>query len=227
MITLSATGAVLVGLAGAGHCLGMCGGVAAALTFALPDQNSLWRKTGYLLLYNVGRILGYYLAGLLLGGLFASLADLAAGKTLLLVLRLLAAVMMIALGLYMGQWWFGLQRFEALGQHVWKRVKPLAQAMIPLKNPFMALPLGFVWGWLPCGLVYSTLTWASASGSALSGAAIMLGFGLGTLPAMLVVGQAASQLRNFLSGMLFKRTSAVLLLLYGAQTAYIAIQQLT
>ncbi len=60
---------------------------------------------------------------------------------------------------------------------------PLASKAIPVNSPAKALSLGVIWGWLPCGLVYSTLTWALASGSIVSGASIMLFFGLGTLPA--------------------------------------------
>ncbi|MGL5728570.1 MAG: sulfite exporter TauE/SafE family protein [Plesiomonas sp.] len=227
MIIFDAMGATLVGFAGAGHCMGMCGGVAAALTFALPENHSLTRKISALLLYNIGRISAYTLAGLIIGGLFASITELSTAKHALAILRLFAGGMMILLALYMGQWWFGLQKIERAGQFIWRGLKPLAQKMLPLRHPLMTLPLGFIWGWLPCGLVYSSLSWAAASGSAMSGGAIMLFFGLGTLPAMLAVGHTAEYLRKLLATILFKRVSALLLLTYGLQTAYVAVQQLT
>ncbi|MEZ8093727.1 sulfite exporter TauE/SafE family protein [Photobacterium swingsii] len=217
--------AFIIGLMGAGHCLGMCGGVAAALTMGMPtqQQHSRWH---YLLMYNTGRLLSYMIAGAIIGGAFAGVASLSGSSYPLIILRLFAAFMMIVLALYLGQWWQGLTKIEKFGQVIWKRIAPKANRLLPLRSPLAALPFGMVWGWLPCGLVYSTLSWAAVSGSLMSGSLVMLAFGLGTLPAMLAVGGLASQLKQLLSNLYFKRANALLLLGYGIHTGYIAINQI-
>ncbi|MDO6543460.1 sulfite exporter TauE/SafE family protein [Photobacterium sanguinicancri] len=217
--------AFVIGLMGAGHCLGMCGGVAAALTMGMPNQqkNNRWH---YLLMYNLGRLLSYTIAGGIIGGAFAGVATLSGSSYALISLRLFASVMMIILALYLGQWWQGLVKIEKVGHILWKRIAPKANTFLPLKSPMAALPFGVLWGWLPCGLVYSTLSWAAVSGSLVSGSLVMLAFGLGTLPAMLVVGGLASQLKQLLSNLYFKRANALLLLGYGIHTGYIAINQI-
>lgn len=217
--------AFVIGLMGAGHCLGMCGGVAAAITLGMPghQQSQRWP---YLALYNTGRLFSYMVAGGIIGGTFASMASFSGDMMALASLRLFASIMMILLALYIGQWWQGISRIERVGQGLWRLVSPRAKSLLPLKSPLAALPFGALWGWLPCGLVYSTLSWAAVSGSAASGAGVMLAFGLGTLPAMVAVGTMAQQLQTLLKNLYFKRTSALLLLVYGVHTGYIAIKQI-
>ncbi|MGF1724913.1 sulfite exporter TauE/SafE family protein [Photobacterium nomapromontoriensis] len=217
--------AFLIGLMGAGHCLGMCGGVAAAITLGLPgsQQSQRWP---YLACYNTGRLVSYMIAGAIIGGMFASMAHFSGYMMALSALRLIAAIMMILLALYIGQWWQGISQIERVGQGLWRHLSPKAKSLLPLKSPVAALPFGALWGWLPCGLVYSTLSWAAVSGSAVSGAGVMLAFGLGTLPAMIAVGAMAQQLQQVLRSLYFKRASALLLLVYGVHTGYIAIKQI-
>lgn len=217
--------AFAIGLMGAGHCIGMCGGVAAALTLGMPGQERKNRWL-YLLAYNVGRIFSYSIAGAIIGGAFAGMAAYSGYSSALISLRLLAAFMMIALALYLGQWWQGITKIERIGQSLWKYISPVAKSFLPLKSPFSALPFGVLWGWLPCGLVYSTLSWAAVSGSAIGGASVMLAFGLGTLPAMLLIGSVAEHAKQVLKNLYFKRASALLLLAYGVHTGYIAIKQM-
>ncbi|PSJ48211.1 cytochrome biogenesis protein [Zobellella endophytica] len=214
---LDAWAALLIGLLGAGHCIAMCGGVAAAFSMAIPhEQRGLqWL---YLLSYNGGRIISYALAGALVGGVFASLADLSLGKQGLGLLRILAGVMMILLGLYLARWWFGLLRLERLGNRLWRHIKPLAGRFVPFRHPLAALPFGMVWGWLPCGLVYSALTWSAVSGGAVQGALVMALFGLGTLPTLLALGGLAGPLRHWLNHAGFRRLSGILLICYGLFT---------
>ena len=169
---LDAWAALLIGLLGAGHCIAMCGGVAAAFSMAIPAEQRRWQWL-YLLSYNGGRILSYSIAGALVGGVFAGLAEVSMGKQALVILRLLAGVMMILLGLYLARWWFVLLHLEKLGNGLWRHLKPLAGRFIPFKSPLAAFPFGMIWGWLPCGLVYSALTWSAVSGGALEGARVM------------------------------------------------------
>lgn len=224
MITqLDAWAALLIGLLGAGHCIAMCGGVAAAFSMAIPAEQRRWQWL-YLLSYNGGRILSYSIAGALVGGVFAGLAEVSMGKQALVILRLLAGVMMILLGLYLARWWFVLLHLEKLGNGVWRHLKPLAGHFIPFKSPLAAFPFGMIWGWLPCGLVYSALTWSAVSGGALEGARVMALFGLGTLPTLLALGGLAGQLRHWLNHPRFRQASGILLILYGLFTLYQAIQ---
>ena len=100
--------ALILGLLGGGHCLGMCGGLMSALTLAIPpDQRS--RRLRLLLAYNLGRILSYAAAGLLIG-----LAGWAvASSPAAMLLRVLAGLLLIAMGLYLAGWWSGLTRMPA------------------------------------------------------------------------------------------------------------------
>lgn len=219
--------ALFIGLLGAGHCLGMCSGIASAITFSTTCSQSKLSAFTALLLYNLGRISSYSLAGAIFAGSSSALIVFFAGKEALIYLRVLAAILMLCLALYISRLWFGLVQLEKAGQFFWKFIKPIAQYFLPLKHPALALPLGFLWGWLPCGLVYSTLSWAASSGSAENGALIMLGFGLGTLPAMLTVGSLSQQLKSVLNHHYFRYTSALLLAIFALHTFYVAVQQLS
>lgn len=200
--------AFLAGLLGAGHCLGMCGGIASAV--AANKGNFL-----VTLNYNLGRILSYSFAGAIVGGTVASSANILESTQLLSTLRLVSSVFMIFLGLYIAKWYVGLSKIEIIGKNLWKRIGPYASSFIPLKSSWHALPLGALWGWLPCGLVYSMLTWAAVSGSAFNGASTMLFFGLGTLPMMLTIGVAARNLRLLTQNRFVRTLSGLILIFYG------------
>ncbi|MDA7746649.1 sulfite exporter TauE/SafE family protein [Psychromonas sp.] len=216
--------AFLIGILGAGHCIGMCSGIASALSFSINPQ----QKNGFfaLFLYNVGRISSYSFAGFVFAGSSSILILWIGGKESLIYLRIVAAIMMLLLAFYIARIWNGLLFIEQGGQFLWKFIKPLAQYFLPLKHPVLAFPLGFFWGWLPCGLVYSTLVWAISSGDALNGMMIMFGFGLGTLPAMMLIGSLSHKLKGILNQQWFRYGSGIVLSLFAFQTLYIAIEQL-
>lgn len=223
------TGAFLVGLMGAAHCFGMCGGLVGAFSAQLPKTtqgNALAHQLSFLLSYNLGRISSYTLAGAIVGASSAGLGHLFEIDSYLLVLRIIAGVMMIATGLYIAKIWVGIVHIERIGQWFWHYLKPIAQRLIPITSPQKALLAGCIWGWLPCGLVYSTLTWSVASGSAIQGALIMLAFGVGTLPALLSAGVAAKQLATWVAKKSVRLFSGFLLIGFGLQTLYIALSQL-
>ena len=209
--------AFLVGLLGSTHCLGMCGGIVSALTFGLrPDiRRSPLTLTPYLLAYNVGRITSYAIAGALVGALSGQLFGLAPPMQVRWLVKLVTGGFMIALGLYLAGWWPGLQRLEKWGGVLWRRVEPLGRKLLPVDRPLKALGFGLVWGWLPCGMVYAALAWALASGSALHGAALMIAFGLGTLPMLLTIGVAAEWLKDFVRNPWVRRAAGLSVLLFG------------
>ncbi|MHC5124944.1 sulfite exporter TauE/SafE family protein [Pseudomonas inefficax] len=205
--------ALILGLLGGGHCLGMCGGLMGALTLAIPPEQR-GRRLRLLLAYNLGRILSYACAGLLLG-----LAGWAvASSPAALGLRVVAALLLIAMGLYLAGWWSGLTRIEALGRGLWRHIQPVASRLLPVSSLPRALLLGALWGWLPCGLVYSTLLWAASQGNAGYSAALMLAFGVGTWPVLLATGLAAERVNILLKRRSVRVAGGVLVMLFGVWT---------
>jgi len=192
--------AFLVGLLGGVHCLGMCGGVSSALALGVapgsaPGRGRVMRLLPFLLGYNAGRILTYTAAGALIGGLGYLAGEALAEYRAWSWLRLAAGALMVAMGLYLAGWWMGLGALERAGARLWRRIQPLSRRLLPPPTPAHALGLGLLWGWLPCGLVYSALLASTAAGGWLEGAAVMLAFGLGTLPTVLAMGLAAGTFR--------------------------------
>lgn len=213
--------AFLVGLLGGVHCVGMCGGIVGVLSMGVPQQQrSATVRWKYLLAYNLARITSYTLAGALLGGIGWLAAHWSGLHQLQQGLQLLAALFMLALGLYLGGWWQGLVQVERAGGLVWKRLEPLGRRLLPVQSPLQAFYLGLVWGWLPCGLVYSVLVWAIASGGPLHGAALLLSFGLGTLPNLLAMGVAAGWLSARVRDPRTRRVAGLLVILFGLYSLY-------
>jgi sulfite exporter TauE/SafE len=217
MTTGSLAAAFLVGLLGGVHCVGMCGGIVGTLTAGLPGntRTSLARILPYQLAYNGGRIAGYTLAGALMGTLGALMVEIIPLQYAQRALYGLAAVFMIALGLYLGGWWRGLDRVERTGARLWRLLEPLGRRLLPIASPVQAIGLGLVWAWIPCGLVYSVLIWAVSAGSALHGAALMLAFGLGTLPNLLVMGMLAGAAARLTDQAWARRAAGLLVAGFG------------
>ena len=191
--------AFLVGLFGGVHCVGMCGGIVGALSFGLSEdvRQQPRRMLPYLLAYNLARISSYTLAGILLGGISALALQLVAINQFQQALLIFAGLFMILLGLYVGGWWPVLLRLEQAGGLIWRHLEPLGRRFLPVHSVLQAFMLGLVWGWLPCGLVYSVLIWAIASGGPLEGGLLLLSFGLGTLPNLLAMGLFAATLSRW------------------------------
>ncbi|WP_035056768.1 sulfite exporter TauE/SafE family protein [Andreprevotia chitinilytica] len=200
----------LAGLLGGGHCLGMCGGVVTAFSLQLPP-GPRWR---YHLGFNLGRLLGYALIGAIVGGLgsLTTLLSLQAVKT---VLFALAQALLILMGLYLAGWSGWLRRVEKLGVPVWQRIQPVLRRLLPIRNWPQSVAVGMLWGWLPCGLVYTASLSALASASPVKGAAILFLFGIGTLPNLLLIGAASGSLLAWMRAQWVRKTSGVLLIAIG------------
>lgn len=203
--------AFAVGVLGGVHCLGMCGGIVGAISVShAPSASAAWPR---LLAYNLGRMSSYVVAGALAGLLGAALLGaLPQGQRLL---ELLAAVFLILLGLYLGGWWPILARLERVGGRVWRRIEPLGRRFIPVRHSGQAFFVGGLWGWLPCGLVYSVLVWSLAAGSAANGALLMAAFALGTLPNLMLMGLFAARLARFVRHERVRQGAGALLVAYG------------
>lgn len=209
--------AFLVGLLGGVHCVGMCGGIVGALSFGLPEatrQRPL-AQLPYLVAYNGGRIGSYVMAGAAMGGISALAMHLLDVRQAQLVLQLFAGGFLILMGLYLAGWWLGLARVEGLGARLWRHIEPLGRRLLPVSTPAHALVLGLIWGWLPCGLVYSVLIWTLSAGSAGQGALLMLGFGLGTLPNLLLMGVIAARMSQWLRRIWVRRAAGATVIAFG------------
>ena len=212
MLELSLMSAFLVGLLGGSHCVGMCGGIVGAVSMHLPQSKS---KAPFLLAYNAGRILSYAIAGAIAGLVGASSFFLEHVLPIQHVLYGISSLMLIVLGLYLAGIWHGVTYLENAGKVIWKILQPYAKRYIPVQNFIQAFILGGLWGWLPCGLVYSVLIAAIATGNIVSGSLLMLAFGLGTLPTLLTMGMAAVRLKTRLQNIWVRRASGLLVLGFG------------
>ena len=201
-----------IGLLGSAHCIGMCGGITSALSLSLKGRSQA-HIAGLMLSYHSGRILSYALAGTLLAGIGWYLGDL--NPAVKMSLRYIAAIMMIAMGLYLTGWWRGLTKLEQLGQTLWRRIQPLSKNLLPIRSCGSALFLGMLWGWLPCGLVYSNLALAASQGSIINGALVMVAFGLGTLPAVFLTGLFSRQLHNIVQATITRNIAGAMIILFG------------
>ena len=204
-------GAFVVGLLGGVHCAGMCGGIVGALSFGAREGRNL----PILLGYNLGRISSYVLAGALMGALGFYFSGLLPVQTAQRVLLTFAGVFLVLMGLYLAGWWNALSRIERLGGVLWRRIEPLGRGLLPVRTIRQAILLGLLWGWLPCGLVYSALVWTVSSGGAIDGAMLMLAFGLGTLPNLLLMGVAAAQLNRWVQHPTVRTLAGALVILFG------------
>lgn len=202
----------LVGVLGGVHCAGMCGGIVSALTLQIPSQKTPWPIH---LAYNIGRIASYMAAGALMGALGSFGLLLNHWLPVQMTLYIAANLMMIGLGLYLTGMTQALAFIERAGQMLWRHVQPFTRRFLPVRGAAQALPLGMLWGWLPCGLVYSVLALTLLSGSAARGALIMLVFGLGTLPNLMLAGLLLVRFRRIMQGRTLRLGSGFLVLAFG------------
>lgn len=202
----------LVGLLGGGHCVGMCGGLISAVTITLPNTKS---KLPFLLAYNLGRISSYTLAGFLVGALGASSLVLQHLLPIQQILYGTSNMLLILLGLYLSGIWAGLTYLEKLGAPIWRQVQPFVKRFLPADTWLKSFIIGTLWGWLPCGLVYSVLIAALASTSMLKGGLLMLCFGIGTLPTLLTIGLMTVKLKKILYQPWVRQTTGLLVLSFG------------
>lgn len=228
-IETSYIAAFLVGLLGGVHCVGMCGGIVGALCLGLGDnlnkdktaQQNFARIFPFLLSYNFGRISSYTFAGALMGGISWLGSHLFTLYSIQQTLEIIAAVFMLALGLYIAGWWKGLANIERWGGKViWKRLEPLGRRFMPVTSYRHAFLLGLIWGWLPCGLVYSVIIWTISTQSPLEGGLLMLSFGLGTLPNLLLMGVFAATLNQFIQQPWVRQVAGVMIMAFAAVMFY-------
>lgn len=214
-----AVAALGMGLLGSPHCIGMCGGIATAMT---PARGyGAQSVSGGPLWLAAGRI-GTYAALGALGGAAGALLARGGEGLVAPLLRPALGLLLIAVGLSVSGWWpRSLAWLEAGGAVIWRRVAPAARRLTPVITRPRALAAGALWGLLPCGLVYGALAAATVSGSAVKGAAFMALFGLGTAPAVAAAGWMAEWLRGRLGRTGVRQGAGALMMLAGVWTAAI------
>lgn len=200
-----------IGLAGSGHCLGMCGGIVTALALSRRDSGPVQRFF-FNLLYHLGRVATYLILGLLASfavraGMFETLRPYQDR------LYLAANLFVIAIGLFtlFDIRSLGISALDGAGWGVSRKLMPSFNADSSL---LAALPAGLAMGLIPCGLVYGVLISAAISGSVIKGGGMMLAFGIGTLPALLAFGQVTSSL-SVLGRGVFQRFMGAFVALLG------------
>ncbi|MBT5228787.1 MAG: sulfite exporter TauE/SafE family protein [Methylococcales bacterium] len=181
--------AFLVGLVGSTHCIGMCGGIVGILGTQTATK-PIWSN----LLYNLGRMSSYMIAGAIAGSIGYFALNFVAPEHINRVGQILSGTFMVLLGLYIAGLSAVLLPVEKAGSHLWKWLEPFGRRFLPVKSLFHAYMVGLVWGWLPCGMVYSILSWALVSANPVNGAGLMMAFALGTLPTLVVMGVFAHKL---------------------------------
>lgn len=201
-----------IGLLGGVHCLGMCGSIVGIFTAQVPQQKSRWP---FHLAYSVGRVTSYAAAGGLVGAMGQAGLLLRDAVPLQHLLFALSSLMLIALGFYLAGVSAAVRQLEQLGGGLWQWLQPYTKRLLPVNTVPRALGLGALWGWLPCGLVYSVLLTALASGSALKGALIMLAFGLGTLPNLLAIGLFWESIKGWVQSVRIRLMAGLLVAAFG------------
>ena len=186
--------AAVAGSVSAVHCVGMCSGIAGALSASLPAsiRNNRSELLTYVAVYNIGRILSYAIAGFIVGIFSQVLFHYLNNDVIQWVARFLAMIVLFVIGMHLLGVFEKLSIFEFYGRAIWRKIQPFGQRLLPVTNIKHAFLFGMVWGWLPCGLVYTMLMWTMASGGPLQGAETMLAFGVGTFPTLILAGVLSS-----------------------------------
>jgi sulfite exporter TauE/SafE len=214
---LTILSAFFMGVFSAPHCAGMCGGIVGALAMrtAQPGQG-FGSMLAASLNYNLGRITTYAILGLLSGAIGMSLQQVIPimGE----LLRVMAALLMISMGLYIGGWWMGLRHLENFGFKLWESVRKTEVMSGTRATSLERYLSGVVWGCLPCGLVYTLLIFAMTTGDMLQGGLIMISFGLGTIPTLLLIGAFANRLMSIVRRKAVRSVMASIVILFGAWT---------
>ncbi|ODS24226.1 cytochrome biogenesis protein [Candidatus Endobugula sertula] len=204
-----------IGILGGAHCLGMCGGIIGALTVAIASSNYRQRFL-MVLFYNIGRILSYCFIAWIFYLFITQLTHYFA----LHIMRTVAGCLLIAMGLYLANWWRGLIYLEKVGSYLWRYIQPLGQSLLPVKTPIHALMLGMIWGWLPCGLIYSALVYSATAQNSFHAVVTMLAFALGTLPTVMASGLLAERLMVLIKQTGVRQLFAVLIIGFGVWTLW-------
>ena len=209
----------LLGLAGALHCAAMCGGLAGSgmLVFS-PKSRAQTALT--LLAMMSGRIIVYAALGALVAGSVEFLGTLLSSKPSMVPMPWIGAVLLVWIGLSTAGF-FPVLAFPTSG--VTALVYSLDRLLEPLRRmPYLApFVTGMVWGLAPCPLIYAALLTATLTGSTVNGFLMMLGFGIGTLPAVMLAALGIKVLAKINAGPLAKIAAGLAIAGFGVATVFL------
>lgn len=180
--------ALLAGLMGGVHCAAMCGGIATG--FSAMSTRSSWRAAFE---PNLGRVLGYTLAGAIVGGLGHGLLRVVRMDWLAWGLRAAVGLVLVMVAVRILKPGAGAGFLAGPAQRLWAALRPLQRHLLPADTPVKRIGLGMLWGWLPCGLSSTMLVAAWLQATAPGGAALMAAFGTGTLVTMLPLSYSGAR----------------------------------
>jgi sulfite exporter TauE/SafE len=202
-----------IGLSGSAHCLAMCGGISSALSSGIKNS-AFYQRLLRLVTFHLGRISCYCLIGVITGLLLQGVIGIS--KTAMFYTHLFALLMILLSGLYIAGFNPWLKKLEEKLAFIWKALQPTVQKFIAMENLRQAFGLGFIWGFLPCGMIYSTVLWASSATQSYQAGLLMFAFGLGTLPALLLINLGHQQLVQGFRKLQLNRVLGILLIIYAA-----------
>jgi sulfite exporter TauE/SafE len=217
-------GAWLAGILGGLHCIAMCGGFLAAIAGSgvpaaaqgrplLPARVLARRQVPY----NLGRITTYALLGAIAGSAGAmALTSAAALLPLQRALYVVANLFLLGLAIGIAGRREGIPWLQRAGAAMFGKLLPAVRPLLVAHTAPARYATGLVWGLVPCALTYSVLPVALFAGGALQGAAVMLAFGLGTLPNLMVAGVAAARAWRWLDVRSIRLGAALLLAAFAA-----------
>ncbi len=214
--------ALLMGLFSSMHCIGMCGSIIGTLTLSLEPQvrENKNRLFPFVLNYNLGRITSYTIAGFLIGSIEFVLTLPLGEDHGHRMLQILSALIMAGAGFYIAGWFPRFAYIEKTGSRFWKFLEPYGRKLIPVKRLRQAFLFGMIWGWIPCGLVYTSLALAATNGNILESTLTMLFFGLGTLPAVMGMGIMTAFLTRLSRMHRFRQAIGTLLIILALFAAF-------
>ncbi len=214
--------AFIMGLFSSLHCIGMCGSIIGTLTLSLRKEirENKTQLIPFVLNYNLGRISSYTIGGALAGVLEYVLSLPLGEDHGHRLLQLLSAIVMASAGCYIAGWFPRFAYIEKLGKLFWQMIEPLGRKLLPVSTLRHAFSFGLIWGWLPCGLVYSALALAATTGDILRASFTMLAFGLGTLPAVMGLGIMTNVLTRLSQMDGFRRYTGIFLIALAIFAAF-------
>ncbi len=205
--------AALSGLMGAAHCAAMCGGIATG--FSVRNAHSGWLDA---LQPNLGRILGYAIAGAIAGGIGHGIVSATRLDWLAQAARAAVGLVLVVAALRLLDTRGRFAFLAAPGRLAARWLTPLLRIARPGDRGARRLLAGVLWGWLPCGLSSTVLFAAWLQASAVQGAATMLAFGLGTLPMMVPLTWSGARMGQLLQRRGWRFAAAAFVLLAGLAT---------
>jgi sulfite exporter TauE/SafE len=214
--------AFMTGLLGSAHCIGMCGGLVSALSLTADGRNS---GPLFHLLYNLGRTLTYTLIGFLVGWLGSAMIVKSALQELTRTLLIGSDIFIILIGLGSAGLFSKLNVMNLEFSAPIQNMSRFVRSMRSLPPSLAALPLGILFGFLPCGMLYAVALTAAQSADTLVGAMTMAAFGMGTLPALFLVGSAAQWFSAKRNWML--RAAGVMVAMMGCYNLVVHIRMLS